>query len=367
MQDDPGERQSESNLAGTLGILLANLGTPDAPTPAAVRNFLAEFLWDPRVVDAPRWLWWLVLHGIILRIRPVKSARAYRLVWTRQGSPLLLHARALSEALREELSGTQCIAMNSLPELSPAGNITAVIPPHNEDGAPVLALGMSYGSPSIPQALMQLRNAGVRRLIVLPLYPQYSSATTGSVFDRISRELQHWRWIPELRFINNYHDDNAYIDALAMSVLDHWRSHERTHLLFSFHGIPQRHSNAGDPYERQCRETARRVAAQLGLSAADWSVSFQSQVGREAWLRPYTDEFLLLQARTGHKRITVMCPGFAADCLETLEEIAIRNRNAFMQHGGEHYTYIPALNAGKRHALALAGLIRRHAAGWMTS
>lgn len=364
MQNDLGEQQSESNPAGTLGILLANLGTPDAPTPGAVRRFLAEFLWDPRVIDTPRWLWWPVLHGVILRVRPRKSAHAYRLVWTPQGSPLLLHGHALAEALRDKLSGAQRIAV-SPPPAPPSDGAAAASPRHHEGCAPALALGMSYGSPSIPQALMQLRQAGARRLIVLPLYPQYSATTTGSVFDRVSRELQRWRWVPELRFINGYHDDDAYIDALAVSVRDHWRERERTHLLFSFHGIPQRYGQAGDPYEHQCRETARRVAARLGLSAAGWTVSFQSQIGREAWLRPYTDEFLLQQARDGHKRITVLCPGFAADCLETLEEIAIRNREAFMAHGGEYYTYVPALNAGEQHALALAGLIRRHAAGWM--
>lgn len=365
MQDDPGERQSESNPAGSLGILLANLGTPDAPTTGAVRRFLAEFLWDPRVVETPRWLWWLALHGIILRIRPAKSAHAYRLIWTPQGSPLMFHGRALAETLRDMLSGARRIVPTLPPEEPPAGRPSTGIPSRNEGGAPLLALGMSYGSPSIPQALTQLRQAGARRLIVLPLYPQYSGTTTGSVFDRVSRELQRWRWVPELRFINGYHDDDAYIEALAMSVRDHWREHERTHLLFSFHGIPQRYCQAGDPYEHQCRETARRVAGQLGLSAAGWTVSFQSQIGREAWLRPYTDEFLLQQARAGHKRMTVICPGFAVDCLETLEEIAIRNRHMFMEHGGEYYTYVPALNAGERHALALAGVIRRHAAGWM--
>ena len=365
MQNDPGEPQSTSNLTGRLGILLANLGTPDAPTPGAVRRFLAEFLWDPRVIEAPRWLWWPVLHAVILRLRPAKSAHAYRLIWTPQGSPLMLHGRALLATLHDLLAGDPQAAMNAPPNELPAGGSPVAIPPRNEDGAPVLALGMSYGSPSIPQALLQLGQAGARRLIVLPLYPQYSGTTTGSVFDRVSRELQRWRWVPELRFINGYHDDDAYIEALAMSIRDHWREHERTHLLFSFHGIPQRYRQAGDPYEHQCRETSRRVAEHLGLSAAEWTVSFQSQVGREEWLRPYTDEFLLAQARSGHKRMTVICPGFAADCLETLEEIAIRNRDTFMKHGGQYYTYVPALNAGERHAHALAGVIRRHAAGWM--
>jgi len=335
MPDDIGGPERGSDAPQRLGILLANLGTPDAPTPSAVRRFLAEFLWDPRVVETPRWLWWLALHGVILRIRPAKSAHAYQQIWTPQGSPLLLHGRALTTALQQRLPSS------------------------------AIALGMSYGSPSIPQALGQLRQAGADRLIILPLYPQYSATTTGSVFDQVSRELQQWRQLPELRFITGYHDEAAYIDALASSIRDRWRERERSHLLFSFHGIPQRYGRAGDPYEQQCRETAQRVAARMDLSAADWSIAFQSQMGREEWLRPYTDAFLIQQARTGHKRISVICPGFTADCLETLEEIAIRNRHSFLKHGGEYFDYIPALNADEAHAHTLAGLIRSHAAGWM--
>lgn len=364
MQDDPGKLRSGSGAAGHLGILLANLGTPDAPTAAAVRRFLAEFLWDPRVVEMPRWPWWLILHGLILRLRPARSAQAYRLIWMPQGSPLLLHSHALIEALRAMLSGTGAAGGNSQQAGPPAGEPDQARP-RNDHDAPLLTLGMSYGSPSIPQALRQLRQAGVRRLIILPLYPQYSGTTVGSVFDRVSQELQRWRWVPELRFINGYHDDPGYIEALAMSVRDHWRRHERTHLLFSFHGIPQRYGQAGDPYEHQCRETAHRVAALLDLRMTDWDVSFQSQVGREAWLQPYTDEFLLQQVRQGRRRMTVICPGFATDCLETLEEIAMRNRQAFMKNGGEYFAYVPALNANERHVLALAGILRRHASTWI--
>jgi protoporphyrin/coproporphyrin ferrochelatase len=227
-----------------------------------------------------------------------------------------------------------------------------------------VTLGMTYGSPGIPAALEQMRNAGVRRLVVLPLYPQYSGSTTGSVFDRVTSQLQRWRWVPELRFIGNYHDDPAYIEAVAASIREHWRTHERGHLLFSFHGVPQRYQLAGDPYHCQCLKTARLVAACLGLAEGAWTVSFQSQVGREEWLRPYTDETLLRLAREGQKRVSVVCPGFAADCLETLEEIAIRNRSLFMTNGGEFYDYIPALNASDAHAGLLADLISRHAGGW---
>jgi protoporphyrin/coproporphyrin ferrochelatase len=332
-----GEPAYEHGSAAAMGALLVNLGTPDAPTPAAIRRFLAEFLWDPRVVEAPRWLWWLALHGVILRIRPSRSAHAYRQIWTAQGSPLLLHTRALVDRVGDVLQRKM-----------PAS----------------VALGMTYGSPGIAAALAQLRGAGVRQLVVLPLYPQYSGTTTASVFDRVTQQLQRWRWVPELRFIGHYHDDPAYIDAVAASIREHWRTRERGHLLFSFHGIPRRYMLAGDPYHCQCLKTARLVADRLGLDAAAWSVSFQSQVGREEWLRPYTDETLRRMARADQRRVSVVCPGFATDCLETLEEIAIRNRALFLASGGEFYDYIPALNAGDAHAELLADLIARHAQGW---
>ena len=332
-----GEPAYEHGSAATTGALLVNLGTPDAPTPAAIRRFLAEFLWDPRVVEAPRWLWWLALHGVILRVRPARSAHAYRQIWTPQGSPLLLHTRALVDGVR--------------------GNLQRQL-------AATVVLGMSYGSPGIPAALEELRRAGVRRLVVLPLYPQYSCTTTASVFDRVTSLLQRWRWVPELRFIGNYHDEPAYVDAIAASILEHWRTHERGHLLFSFHGVPRRYLLAGDPYHCQCQKTARLVADRLGLDAGAWTVSFQSQVGRDEWLRPYTDETLPRLAREGQRRISIVCPGFATDCLETLEEIAIRNRALFMGNGGEVCDYIPALNASDAHAGLLADLIARHARGW---
>jgi ferrochelatase len=223
---------------------------------------------------------------------------------------------------------------------------------------------MTYGSPGIPAALEQLRSARVRRLIVLPLYPQYSGSTTASVFDQVTSQLQRWRWVPELRFIGNYHDRLAYIEAIAASVREHWRTHEGGHLLFSFHGVPRSYLLAGDPYHCQCLKTARLVAERLGLEASAWSVSFQSQVGRAEWLRPYTDETLAKMARAGQRRVSIVCPGFATDCLETLEEIAIRNRELFMRSGGEFYDYIPALNASDAHAALLAELIAQHASGW---
>jgi ferrochelatase len=338
MSEYVGEPRFEHGAASRLGILLVNLGTPDAPTPAAVRRFLAQFLWDPRVVESPRWLWWLALHGVILRIRPARSTHAYRQIWTPEGSPLLVHSTTLTRVVREALAA-------SLPDAR-------------------VELGMTYGSPSIAGALERLRDSGARRLLVLPLYPQYSGTTTGSVFDRVTSELQRWRWVPETRFVNGYADDDAFIDAVSASVAEHWRSKERSHLLFSFHGIPQRYVLGGDPYHCQCLKSARLIAEKMQLGNEDWSVSFQSQVGREEWLRPYTDETLVRYAQQGPRRVTVVCPGFAADCLETLEEIAIRNRELFMSKGGEAYEYVPALNASVAHVKLLVQLIARHTAGW---
>lgn len=322
-----------------LGVLVANLGTPDSPETPSVRRFLAEFLSDPRVIEAPRWLWWLALHGVILRIRPAKSAHAYRQIWTEAGSPLLVHSRALTAALQRELA-------------------TADV---------AISLGMTYGNPSIASALRELQTQGVRRLLVLPLYPQYSATTTASVFDRVTEELQQWRWIPELRFVMSYADEVDYIRAIAASIRNHWQARGKTHLLFSFHGVPKRYLLAGDPYHCQCRKTARSIARELELADDDWSISFQSQVGREEWLKPYTDQLLLEYASKGPKRITVVCPGFATDCLETLEEIALRNRAAFLKNGGESFDYVPALNASEPQIALMMKVIERHTHGWRTS
>jgi len=432
-----------------LGVLLVNLGTPDNPNPGAVRKFLAEFLSDPRVIETPRWLWWPVLHGVILRIRPWRSSHAYKQIWTEAGSPLMRHSRELALRLQAALNisfeDTQRIARAALdtqsplpgmpghpsesasefghppggghptdcetpslghPSARPAGGpstssvgvpdfgadfaqesstasrISMGVPvspsqgasvsmgvPHSADAssaAPVIPveLAMTYGSPSIPSALRRLQTAGVRRLLVLPLYPQYSGTTTASVFDRVTSELQRWRWLPEVRFINEYHDDAAYIAAIAASVSAHWQKHGRRHLLFSFHSTPKRYLLAGDPYHCQCLKTARLVSENLRLAPGDWSISFQSRVGREEWLRPYTDDLLREYATGKQLHLDVVCPGFAADNLETLEEIEIRNRQLFLEGGGKTYHYIPALNATASHVDVLAGLVRRHTQGW---
>ena len=335
-----GDKDYSHDQGESLGILLANLGTPDAPTSSAVRRYLAEFLWDPRVVETPRPVWWLILHGVILRFRPRRSAHAYRKVWTEQGSPLLVNGQQLQQKLQQYLE-------SAMP------------------GPVKVQLGMRYGSPSIESAMEALGQAGCRRLLVLPMYPQYSATTTASIFDAVWDVLKRWRWVPEVRSINCYHDDPAYIAALAQSITDHWADNPRgERLLFSFHGIPKRYVLNGDPYFCHCQKTARLVAEKLKLAPDQWSISFQSRVGREEWLRPYTDQQVMAFGDEGLKNLDVVCPGFASDCLETLEEIAMQNHEFFQAHGGEHLRYIPALNARDDHARALCELVIRHACGW---
>ena len=335
--------QYEHGLPESLGVLLVNLGTPAAPTPAAVRRYLRQFLWDPRVVELPRPLWWLILNAFILFVRLARSARAYRKIWTADGSPLLLGSRDLAESLQQTLSARL------------AGDVQ-------------IALGMSYGEPSIASALEQLHQKNARRIIVLPLYPQYSGTTTGSVFDAVASALSNRRWVPELRFINHYHDAPGYIAALAASIRDNWELHFRGEkLVFSFHGLPRDSLENGDPYHCQCLKTARLVANALELDDAEWTVSFQSRVGRMEWLRPYTDETIRELGQQGLGRVDVVCPGFSIDCLETLEEIAMQNAEFFRNSGGGDLHYIPALNARDDHVAFLTRLVEKHAAGWPES
>jgi ferrochelatase len=315
------------------GVLLINLGTPDAPTPAALRRYLAEFLWDRRVVDLPRPLWWLILHGIILRTRPSRSARAYQGVWREAGSPLLVIAR-------QQQQGLQAL----LDEQSP--------------GCFHVALGMRYGSPSVAHAVEELRGQGVEALVVLPLYPQNSCSTTGSSFDALATALQHHRFVPPQRFIADYHDHPRYIRALADAVRVAWQQHAQPDkLVISFHGTPVRFRDEGDAYYAQCQTTARLLAEALGLSAQQWLLSFQSRFGREEWLQPYTDVTLRALPLQGVKSVDVICPGFSADCLETLEEIAVENRDYFLAAGGRDYHYIAALNDAPAHLALLADLV----------
>jgi len=340
MPDYLGSEGFEHGTQETLGVLLANLGTPDAPEAGALRRYLAEFLWDPRVVEAPRPLWWLILHGIILRTRPRRSAEAYRQVWTPEGSPLLTWSRRQAEGLSARLE-------KALP------------------GPARVVVGMRYGNPSIASALEELRAANCRRLLVLPMYPQYSASTTGSTFDAVAQTLRRWRWVPELRFINHYHDEPGYVRALAASLREHWAAGDKGEkLLMSFHGVPRRYLLSGDPYHCQCHKTARLVARELGLADEEWAITFQSRFGREEWLRPYTDETVKALGSEGLKSLDVVCPGFAADCLETLEEIAQQNAEFFHEAGGERLTYVPALNARDDHLDFLAELVLRHLRGW---
>jgi ferrochelatase len=315
------------------GVLLVNSGTPASLATRDVRAFLAGLLGDPRVVELPRVLWWPILHGIILRVRPRASARKYAAIWTSEGSPLAVQSEALRRGLEALLSAS---------------------------GTPV-ALAMLYtGGATVPEAIESLRRAGAEGILVLPMFPQYCGASTGAVFDQVSAALQSCRHVPSLNFISSYHDDPAYIDALAASVLDHWRESGVTrHLLMSFHGVPERFATLGDPYRDQCRRTGSLLAERLGLAADAWSVSFQSRFGRARWLQPYTSEVLAALPKRGVSSVSVICPGFAADCLETLEEIGMENRDAFLAAGGEKYHYIAALNARADHVAALAALISR--------
>jgi protoporphyrin/coproporphyrin ferrochelatase len=330
-----------NDQSSKAGVLLVNLGTPDAPTARAVRPYLAEFLGDPRVIEYPRWLWWLILHGIVLRIRPARSAHAYARIWTSEGSPLRVGSEKLAEGLQKTLD-QRC-------------------------AEPIrVALAMRYGAPSVRTQIEQLQREGVRRLLVLPLYPQYSATSTGSVIDAVADTLKQLRWPPELRIVNDYHDDHGHIEALAQSIERWWSEHGRGEkLLLSFHGIPQRYVKAGDPYFDQCQATAQRLRKRLGLSETELAVSFQSRVGREAWLQPYTDLTVQRLAQEGVKRLDVACPGFAVDCLETLEEIAMQNRDFFVNAGGEDLRYIPALNDSPEQLTSLAALVMRHMHDWL--
>jgi ferrochelatase len=318
-----------------IGVLLINLGTPDSPETGDVRRYLAEFLSDPRVVEMPRLLWKIILHGIILRTRPKRSAEAYRKVWTEDGSPLLTISQGIAAGLQQQLDAHT----PDIYKVEPA---------------------MRYGNPSVASGLEELRRANAQRLIVLPLYPQYSATTTGSAFDAVAETLQRWRWIPELHLINNYHDNPAYINALADSVRGFWSAQgEPQRLLLSFHGIPREYAEGGDPYPEQCRATGRILADVLGLDESRWALSFQSRFGRREWLQPYTDQTLRRWGDEGAGNVHVICPGFAADCLETLEEIAVENRENFQAAGGGEFHYIPALNDHPAHLKALTDIVLR--------
>lgn len=315
----------------TIGVLLVNLGTPDSPTAPALRRYLAEFLADTRVIEIPKLIWMLILHGIILRIRPKKSAAKYATVWTDEGSPLLAISKRQAVAIQEQLGSSANVK-----------------------------LGMRYGNPSIQKALREFQSEGVRKIVVLPLYPQYAAATTGSSFDAVTRELQKWRFVPELHFINSYCDNTLFIDALAASIQEDFSKHGKPEkLLLSYHGMPKRNLELGDPYYCLCQKTTRLVAEKLGLDKNEYLTTFQSRFGYAEWLQPYTDKTLEELARSGVKNIAIVSPAFSADCLETLEELAVENREIFIHAGGTEYRYILALNDRADHINALVKQIEK--------
>ena len=329
-----------ADAAERIGILLVNSGTPEAPEAYAVRAFLRRFLSDPRVVELPRALWLPLLYGLILPLRPLRVAPKYRRIWSASGSPL----REITERLRAQI--TALLAQRMLAPLS-------------------VEAGMLYSPPDLRPALERLRDGGAQRILVLPLFPQYCGATSGAVFDQVSAVLRHWRRVPQLHFVADYHDHPGYIEALRGSVTEHWQTQGRSsHLLVSFHGIPERNVRRGDPYFTQCHATARLLADELLLKDGEWSVSFQSRFGPAGWLKPDTRDVLAAMPGRGVRDVCVVCPGFAADCLETLEEIDIEDREVFMRAGGQRYEYVPALNARASHARCLTELIAQHCQAW---
>ncbi len=332
-------------------ILLINTGTPAEPRSGAVRRYLARFLSDRRVVELPRVLWLPLLYGLVLPLRAPRSAHRYRLIWQSEGSPLRVHSAEIRNALARALGA----------EADPGGG-------HRAAAAARVDLAFLYSEPLLERVLHVLRDARTERLLILPLFPQASGASTGAVYDHVGAALRRWRALPQLRIVADYHAEPAYIGALAASVREHWQQHEdSSHLLISFHGIPQASVRAGDAYEAQCRRTAALLAAALQLPAARWSVGFQSRFGAARWLEPATATVLQELPRRQIRAVTVICPGFAADCLETLEEIDLEGRALFLKAGGERFDYVPALNARADHIQTLSALLRRNLGDWLQS
>jgi ferrochelatase len=334
-----GEKDYEHGSKEKIGVLITNLGTPDAPNKKELKVYLNQFLSDPRVIELPKILWQIILKLVILQIRPSKSAEAYKQIWTDKGSPLLDIANRQLNKIQSSFS-------------SKNENI-------------VFEVGMRYGNPSIPDALLKLQKKQVRRLLVLPMYPQYCAATTGSTFDEVTNVLQKWRWIPEMRFINQYFEEKNYIEALSNSIKSFWKKTSKPQkIIFSYHGIPKRYLTNGDPYHCFCLKTTRLVKEQMGLSDDEIMTTFQSRFGREEWLKPYTSETLKELPKQGIKNIHIISPGFSSDCLETLEELEEENKEYFMESGGENYHYIPCLNDHDDHIDVFVNLIKKHIQGW---
>ena len=324
-----------------IGILLVNLGTPDAPTAAALRPYLKQFLSDPRVVEVPRLVWWPILHGVVLTTRPRKSAEKYAKIWTAEGSPLRVHTERQANLLRA------CLAARTR-------------------GSVVVGWAMRYGVPPVEQALAELKAQGCDRILVIPLYPQHAASSTGSAYDAVLAAVTRMRNVPELRLVKHFHDHPGYIDALAGSVRDYWMANGRPErLVMSFHGVPRFTLDRGDPYHCECHKTGRLLAESLSLQAGEYLITFQSRFGRAEWLKPYTQDTLEALGRDKVRRVDVVCPGFVADCLETLEEIAIENKTAFLSSGGGEFHYIPCLNERDDWIEALAAIAQSHLQGWL--
>lgn len=325
-----GHQNDISNSNNKIGVLLVNLGTPDRPVCPGLRKYLGEFLMDPRVIELPKLFRFMLVKGIIVNFRSHKSAATYREIWTDDGSPLMINSQQLCNKVAKTLGDNYCVE-----------------------------LAMRYGNPSVESRLTSLHQQGIRQLIVIPLYPQYSGSTNGSTFDAIAKGLSKQRWVPDLKFVSAYYQHDAYIHAIGDSIKQHWKQHGRAQkLLMSFHGIPKKYITKGDPYESQCRESADRIADYLDLKDDDWQLVFQSRFGAEEWLQPYCDKTLQQLPSQGIKSIDIICPGFSADCLETLEEINGENRHYFMDAGGEEYHYIPCLNDSDSHTGLLCDVIK---------
>lgn len=339
---DPFEEHPPARQPGRVGVLMVNLGTPDAPTAPGIRRYLAEFLSDARVIEIPRYLWWPILHGIVLRSRPSKLVPRYEGIWMEGGSPLLVFSQRQAAQVQARLA---------------------------EQGVSVeTELAMRYGNPSIPAAITRLRERGCEHILVVPLYPQYAASTTATAFDAVARHAGRLRDQPEFRFIKRFHDDPGYIDALGERIETFWAANGRPQkLVMSFHGLPRQSIELGDPYYRDCQQTAALVRERLGLSLDQMEVTFQSRFGQARWLEPYTEPTLVELAKQGVTDIDVVCPGFLADCLETLEEISEECRDAFLAAGGRQFRYIPALNDSPACSAALANIVVRNVQGWPVS
>jgi ferrochelatase len=333
--------QAAASTADRIGILVVNLGTADAPTYLAVQRYLREFLSDRRVINTTPLLWLPLLYGVILPLRPIRTARNYRRIWTREGSPLAVYSQRLAQKIGSVLQ-------------SSIGDRIRI------------ELAMTYGKPYIESAIQRLAGQNVRRLLVLPLYPQYCSSTTGSVYDRLGKALQRWRWLPALRVVNDYYQDPGYIDAWARRIAQRWQDRgERSHLVLAYHGIPAAYVTEGDPYQQQAQATTSLITARLGLSPDDFSHCYQSRFGSVVWLQPYIEEQIKDLVKRGIRKLTVVSPSFAVDCLETLEELAIGYRDKFLELGGERFDFVACLNDEDGHAELLAGVIRQNLAGWV--